>query len=127
MTVEDIDVSPNIWGKKIAALKVNTTRSKPNTVARDSVKITMESLKLYKEVLLTLDIFFVNKNPFLLTLSRKICFTAVNHLTNRTFPQIFAAFKEIYQYYLHRGFRITTVHSDGEFAPLQDLIDVCLR
>ena len=33
-----------------------------------------------------------------------------------------AEFKEIYQYYSHCGFRIVTVHSDGEFAPLQALI-----
>ena len=66
--------------------------------------------------------FFVDNIPFLLTLSRKICFTSVNHLANRTVPQIFAAFKKIYQYYLNRGFCITTVHSDGEFAPLQALI-----
>ena len=46
----------------------------------------------------------------------------MNHIANRTVLQIFAAFKEIYQYNLHHGFRITTVHSDGEFAPLQALI-----
>ena len=106
----------NIWGKKITALKGNTTWSKPNTVARDSVKIPFDSLKLHNEII------FVNKIPFFLTPSRKICFTAVNHLANRTVPQIFAAFKEIYQYYLHRGFCITTVHSDGKFTPLQALI-----
>ena len=122
VTVEDVDVALNIWVKNIAALKGNTTRSKPNTVARDSVKIPMDLLKLHKEVFLMLDIFFVNKIPFLLTLSRKICFTTVNHLANRTVPQIFASFKEIYQYYMYRGFRITTVHSDGEFAPLQALV-----
>jgi hypothetical protein len=55
--------------------------------------------------------------------SQKICFTTVNHLADRTVPQIFKAFKEIYQYYLHRGFRITTVHVDGEFAPLTALIE----
>ena len=113
MTVEDVNVALNIWGKNIAALKVKTTRIKPNTVARDYVKIPMDLLKLHKEVFLTPYIFFVNKIPLLLTLSRKICFTAVNHLTNRTVPQIFAAFKEIYQYYLHHEFRITTVNSDG--------------
>ena len=93
VTVEDVDVALKIWGKKIVAIKVKTTRSKPNTVARDSVKIPMDLLKLHKEVFLTLDIFFVNKIAFLLTLSRKIYFTAVNHLTNRTVLQIFAAFK----------------------------------
>jgi hypothetical protein len=33
------------------------------------------------------------------------------------------AFKEIFQYYLHSGFHITTVHADGEFAPLKILIE----
>ena len=103
-------------------LKVKTTRSKPNTVARDSMKIPLDLLKIHKEVFLTIDIFFVNKIPLLLTLSQKICLTAVNHLSNRTVPHIFSAFKEIYQYYLHRGFCITTVHSYGEFALLQDLV-----
>ena len=37
----------------------------------------------------------------------------MNHLENRTVPQIFAAFKEIYQYYLLRGFLIATGTSDG--------------
>ena len=122
VTVQDADVALKIWGKNIAALKGKTTRSKPNPVARDFVKVPVELLKLHKEVFLTVDIFFVNKIPFFLTLSRKICFTAVNHLADRTVPQIFKAFKEIYQYYLHRGFRITTVHADGEFEPLTALI-----
>ena len=87
------------------------------------VKVPMKLLQLHKEVFMTLDIFFVNKIPFFLTLSRKICFTAATHLANRTVPQIFMAFKEIYQYYLQRGFRITTIHADGEFAPLKPMIE----
>jgi hypothetical protein len=83
----------------------------------------MELMKLHKEVFLTTGIFFVNKIPFFLTLSRKICFTEVNHLADRTVPQIFKAFKEMHQYYLHRSFHIKTVHADGEFAPLKPLIE----
>ena len=109
MTVEDIDNDLNIWGKNIAAQKVKTNLSKPNTMARDSVKIPVDLLKLHKKLFLTLDIYFVNKR--------------VNNLAKRTVPQIFAAFKKIYQYYLHRGFRITTVHLDDEFAPPQALIE----
>jgi hypothetical protein len=123
VTVQDIDVARKIWGKNIAALKGKTTRSKSIPVARDYVKVPTELMKLHKEVLLTTDIFFVNKIPFFLTLSRKICFTAVNHLADRTVPQIFKAFKEMYQYYLERGFHIKTVHADVEFAPLKPLIE----
>jgi hypothetical protein len=120
--IQDIDVATKIWGKNIAALKGKTTRSKTHHVARDYMKVPKELLKLHNEVFLTTDIFSVKKIPFFLTLSRKICFTSVNHLADRTVPQIFKAFKEMYQYYLKRGFHITTVHADGEFAPLKTLI-----
>jgi hypothetical protein len=123
VTIQDIDVARNIWVKNIAALKGKTTQGKSIPVARDCFKVPMEIMKLHKEVFLTTDIFFVNKIPFFLTHSRKICFTAVNHLVDRTVPQIFKAFKEMYQYYLQRGFHIKTVHADGEFAPLKPLIE----
>ena len=44
VTVEDVDVALNIWGKNIAALKGKTTWSKPNPVERDSVKIPVDFL-----------------------------------------------------------------------------------
>jgi hypothetical protein len=122
VTIQDIDVAIEIWGKDIAALKGKTTWSKTHQVARDYVKVPKELLKLHKEVFLTTDIFVVKKIPFFLTLSRKICFTTFNHLTERTVLQIFKAFKEMYQYYLQRGFHITTVHDDSEFTPLKTLI-----
>jgi hypothetical protein len=122
VTVHDVEAAHNIWGKNIAALKGKTTRSKTIHVARDFVKVPKGILKLHKEVFLTCDIFFVNQIPFFITLSRNICFTAVNHLIDRKMKTTYKAFKEIYRFYLNRGFRITTVHADGEFAPLQALI-----
>jgi hypothetical protein len=72
VTVHYIDVALKIWGKNITALKGKTTWSKLIQVARDYVKVPMDLMKLHKEVFLTTDIFFVNKIPFFLTLSRKI-------------------------------------------------------
>jgi hypothetical protein len=95
--IQDIDVATKIWGKNIAALKGKTTRSKTQMVTRDYVKVPKELLKLHKEVFLTTDSFFVNKIPVLLTLIRKICFAAVNHLADRAFLQIFKVFKEMFQ------------------------------
>jgi hypothetical protein len=123
VTVQDINVALKIWGKNIAALKGKTTRRKTILVARDYVKVPLDLIKLHKEVFLKTYIFFVNNNQFLLTLNRNITFTSVNHLTDRTVPQIFKAFKETYQYYLQRGFHITVVHADGKFAPLKPLIE----
>jgi hypothetical protein len=123
VTVQYIDVARKILGKNIAALKGKTTRSKSIPVARDYAKVPMELMKLHKELFLKTFIFCVNKIPFFLTLSQKICFTAVNHLADCMVPHIFKAFKEMYQYYLQRGYHIKTVHANGEFAPLKPLIE----
>ena len=122
--VQDIDVTSKIWGKDVAALKGKTTRHKPLPgVAWDLVKIPKELLKLHKKVFLMVDIFFINKIPFFVMLSHTIYFMAINHLANRTMSKIFKSFKEIYQYYLHQGFCITTMHVDSKFEPLKILIE----
>ena len=100
-----------------------TTRKKPNIVARDQLNNSAGLIKLHKEVFLPCYIFFVNKIPFFLMLSRNIHFTAVNNLENCTVPEIFKDFKEVYQYYLHYGFQITKLHADGKFGPLKSLIE----
>ena len=96
VTVQNFDDAINIWGKDLDALKVNTTWIKPNIVARDQMKVPIKILKLQREVFFTADIYFVNKIPFFLTVSWKLCFTAVNHLANQKVPEIFHAFKAIY-------------------------------
>jgi hypothetical protein len=106
-----------MWGKNIASLKGQTTRTTPNPVTEDLLKVPRDILNLHMEVFLSIDVFFVNKIPFLLALSKNICCTAANHLTDKTVPQIFKAFKDIYQYYLHLGFRVTVIHADGELHP----------
>jgi hypothetical protein len=124
VTVQAVDNATKIWGKDIATLKGKTTRTKPSPVAsEDFIKVPKEILDLHRDVFLTADIFFVNGIPFLLTLSRKLQFTAVNHLPNRKVSEVFKAFKEIYGYYRKRGFRITVVHVDNEFEPLAELIE----
>ncbi len=88
-------------------------------MAADFVKVPKALLKLHQKVTLTADIFFVNRIPFFVTYSRKICFTAVNHLSDRVIKTIYKAYKEIHSFNLQRGFHITTLIVDDEFAPLQ--------
>ena len=71
---------------------------------------------------MTADILFINGIPFFISLSPNITFNVVSHLEYRKSTTTFKSFKEIYMYYLKRGFQITTLHVDGEIAPLQELI-----
>ena len=95
--VQDIEVAHEICGKDINNLKGKTTRKKPIPVAKDFVKILREIQQLHKFVYLTADIFFVNKIAFMITLSRKICVTTVEHLARRKLKDIFRAFLDSVQ------------------------------
>jgi hypothetical protein len=86
------------------------------------VKVPKDILKLHRDVTLCADIFFVNKLPFFISLSRKIRFTAVNHLSDQKIATIFQAYQEIHIFYFKRGFHITTLLVNNEFAPLQPMI-----
>ena len=53
MTVQDIDTAHEIWGKKIAALKVKSIRKKTIHVEGDIVKIPKELINLHKYEFMT--------------------------------------------------------------------------
>ncbi len=122
VTAEDAAVANKIWGANVASLKGKTTRKTPKPVKTDMVEIPTEIRDLHRIVVLTIDVFFVNKVPFFLTLSRKICFSTVTHLENRKIETIFRALKSIFMYYLQKGFQIMTITADNEFAPLGELL-----
>ena len=83
VTVHYIDVDHNIRGKIVPSLKLDTTRKNSIPVSGDLVQVPEELVKLHKDIYLTADLFFVNSTPLFINLNRNVCFTAVNHLTNR--------------------------------------------
>ncbi len=82
VSVKDAKVAWKIWGPNIAALKGKTIRSNPQHVVTNIVNVPVEIQDLLKFITISIDIFFVNKIIFFITLIRKICFTTVAHLSN---------------------------------------------
>jgi hypothetical protein len=99
-------------------MKGNTVRRNGKCVAQSIVKL----IKLQQDVELVIDCFFVNKHIFLTTMSAKICFTMVTHLTYRTKALIWEALHATYKMYLLRGFRIVVIAGDNKFASISDLV-----
>ena len=122
VSVRNIDTTQKLWLKELIALKGKTVQGKPTVVASDRIKIPKDIANLKRTVFFTADILFVNRIPFSISLDRKINFTGMSHLKGQTAAIIFDAFKDIFIFYLQQGFRIQTVHADGEFGALKDLI-----
>ena len=76
----------------------------------------------HKNVELAIDCFFVNKHIFFTTISTKICFTTITHMTKRNKGDVWVALLATYKMYLMRGFRIVVVKGDQEFASISDLV-----
>jgi hypothetical protein len=62
---------------------------------------------------------FVNKIPFLVTISRYLKFGTVEALKERTATQIMRCIKTVRGVYNKRGFRIRTILANGEFEALR--------
>jgi hypothetical protein len=103
-------------------MKGNMTRKNGKRMTQSIVKVLTELIKLHKNVKLAIDCFFVNKHIFFTTISTKICFTTITHLTKRNKEDIWVALLATYKMYLMRGFRIVVVKGDQEFASIGDLV-----
>ena len=122
VTVCDVEVAEQIYGKSVPALKGKTVGSRPPPVLTEIIKIPRDVLKLHKDLIQGMDIFFVNKQPFFITLTLKIYFTTTVHLPNRKIANIFKEWKQTHVYYFIQGFRIAEVWIDPEFEALFPLI-----
>ena len=99
VTVNDAIIDEKIYGPYIAALKGKTTRkSAQAVVVEDLIPFPKHLINMHKNVTLAIDICFVNKILFFVTLSQNICFTTSTHLSNQTLKMIFKAFRGVFNY-----------------------------
>ena len=76
-------------------------------------------LPLCYSIQLTVDIMFVNKLPFFITLTHMIKFGSVKALPNRKVPTVVAKLKSVLRMYAHCGFKVSVISLDSVFEPVQ--------
>jgi hypothetical protein len=120
ITTRDIAAAEDIFGPSLACLKGKTVRrSSPAVVHFEAEPVPPAILERHRDVTLAIDIMFVNKIPFLVTISRYLKFGTVEALKEQTASQIMRCIKTVRGVYNKRGFRIRTILADGEFEALR--------
>ena len=122
VSVNDSNTAIKIWGLSVTMMNGKMTWTRPPPVQQDVIAIPREFREIHKCMALTIDIFFVNTNPFLATNSLNICFLPVTHMANWKADTIVKALKEIYNYYLQQGFSIVFIKANNEFKPLEPMM-----
>ena len=118
MTASDVARAEKFYGQDIHALKGKTTRTKLKPVVIDFLVIPKNILENNKKITLSIDIMFVNKIPFVTTISLHIKFTTVEAIQKRIKSQLYKCIKNVIVIYTQRGFKVEHALLDGEFVPL---------
>ncbi len=122
VTVRDIQNAPQIFSPDLAKLRSKTTRTKPEHVRADYVKIPRDFMDLHKYMTIVADVMFVNGLPFLVTSSRGISLVTIEFLPSRTAKQLANSIERVLRIYGRSGFVVQTSMMDMKFEKLKDLL-----
>jgi hypothetical protein len=117
-----IQAAIDIYGPDVGGLKGKTPRRPVPHVAIEHNAVPLDIMAAHKHVTLAMDIMFINRLPFLVTVSRSLRFGTLEALPNRQIPTVKEKLVSVTKLYRRRGFHIRTVLADGEFAPLADTL-----
>ena len=87
---------------------------KPERVKVDIGAIPRDLISQHMNIVLTVDIMFVNQISFLVTWSRGIQLITIEHLPNHTSKSIGYKLNRVIQFYARAGFRVQATLMDKE-------------
>jgi hypothetical protein len=110
----EVLAAEGIFGPNVHALKGKTVRHGKLHVKSDLSSVPHDILSLYQEVTLCVDIMYVNKIPFLITVSQHIKFATIELLANRQEETIGKGITNVMHLYGSRGFLVNMTHANGK-------------
>ena len=119
ITRDDLRAADDIFGQALGGLKGKTVRRPNPHVSTYSNGVPPHIMSRHKSVTIGIDIMFVNKIPFLVTISRDMKFGTVEALNNQQITTVADKLKTVINLYSHRGFRVDAITADQEFEPLR--------
>ena len=104
VTKEDVWAADDIFGPNLGSLKGKTVLRPNKHVQAGSSAVPRSILEIHRDVVLSVDIMFMNKIPFLVTSSHNIRFSMVESLPNCQVGTVATCLKKVTRLYHHRGF-----------------------
>jgi hypothetical protein len=119
VTEHDICTAHDIYGPNLGSLKGKTVHPPSQHFRAGIDPVPPDIHQRHKSTVLAIDIMFIKKLPFLVTLSRNIKFLTVEALPNRQEGTVRDKLKAVIRLYEHRGFKVNNILADPEFKMLR--------
>ena len=119
ITQNDINNAEKIFGMNIGSLKGKTVWQNTDHIKYEHANIPSDIIADCAQVTLCIDIMFVNRIPFLVSISRKLKFGTVELLGSRSALNVMKSVRNIKHVYERRGFTIGVSIMDNEFENLR--------
>ena len=122
VTIKDIEVAEDIWGKDISYIKGKTTRSCPNPVKDDFINIPLELKSKHYELTLCIDTMYINGIGFLTSIAHPIYYRKATPVPDGTSESYYKALDKAIRVLNSGGYRINIIECDGEYKSLMDKV-----
>ena len=119
VTPADVRNATSIYGPNLGSLKGKTVYRPSPHVSAGTDGVLPDIMAQHRNVTLAIDPMFVNKIPFLITVSRHLRFVTVTALSNRQIDTLRTNLQSVVRLYHLRGFDVTTLLADPEFEALR--------
>ncbi len=121
VTMNAVTNAHQIFGPDLAGVRGRMVWRTPESVTTNYVQIPRAILEQHQLVTLAVDIMFVNRVPFLVSVARGLNLVTAEFTPSRTAKQLAAGITWMMDLYACRGFQVGTVLMDNEFERLQNL------
>jgi hypothetical protein len=127
ITNSDIINAHKIFGPDLANIRGKMVRRKPRHVNTELVDIPQALADNKKNVTLVADVMFINGVPFLVSSSRYILLTTIEHAPDCKAPKLGYLIHRIMNTYARAGFNVHTILMDNEFEKIKDHVHATLN
>jgi len=111
-----VERAEKIYGASMTILQGKMKRVNPMHHPKTTALRIPDSIRnKYKDLIMAIDIFFVNGIPFLVTKTEKFNYLTAMKLNSRSIAQIIKAINWVFWRYNEHGFSISDIHANNEF------------